>query len=178
MTKRFTRGAIGLASAGLLSLAIVPTAAHAAKPSIRNNFHELIPGIDICGVTGDLDARGVQIITFTDTGFVVNGQVTQVLTTADGHQATIRAAGRTTSSVVQNGDIVTITDSYKGLPEMISSRGRGGVVIRDAGIITFVTTFNVVTNEVTTDVVVRGPHPEADSDFTLFCTAFRQAIGA
>ena len=180
MNKRFVRGAIGLASAGLLSLAIMPTAAHAAKPSFHDSFHEVIPGVDICGVIGDLDVRVVQVGTFTDTGVVVTGQVTEVFTTADGRQATIHSAGRTTNSFVEDGNILTITESYKGLPEMISARGRGGVATRDAGIITIVTTVDLTTNEVlSTDVVlVHGPHPEADSDFTLFCTAFLQAIGA
>jgi hypothetical protein len=62
------------------------------------------------------------------------------------------------------------------LPEKISARGAGGTVLRDAGVISFITTINLVTGEVTNDVIVKGPHPEANSGFTLFCSAVTSVL--
>jgi hypothetical protein len=149
----------------------------AAAPTFHDKIDETIPDVDLCGVTGTLHVTGSQVITLTDTSVKVRGQITDVFTTADGRSVVILAAGTFTSTSTQNGDIVTFTDSYKGLPEKISSRGKGGTVLRDAGVITFVTTINLVTGDITNDVVVKGPHPEADSDFTLFCTAVLTALG-
>ena len=44
-------------------------------------------------------------------------------------------------------------------------------MLRDAGIITFADTFDLETGEfISSETIVnKGPHPEADSDFTLFC---------
>ena len=49
--------------------------------------------------------------------------------------------------------------------------------MRDAGVISFITTINLVTEEITNDVIFKDPHPEADGDFTLFCAAVSAALG-
>lgn len=149
----------------------------AAAPTFHDKFNETIPNVDICGATGTLHSKGSFVGTDTGTSFVVKGQATDVFTTADGRTAVIHTAGVTKSSFTQNGDIVTIVDSFIGLPEQISSRGSGGTVLRDAGVIVFITTIDLGTGDVTTEVVVKGPHPEAESDFTLFCDAFLTALG-
>jgi hypothetical protein len=130
----------------------------------------------VCGFVGALQVHGTQVTTLTDTLVKVTGQVTQVFTTADGKSVTISAAGAFTSRFAQSGNIVTFVDTYKGLPEKISSRGSGGVVLRDAGVIAFITTIDLATGDVTNDVIVKGPHPEAESDFTLFCDAVTVAL--
>jgi hypothetical protein len=104
--------------------------------------------------------------------------VTQTFTTSDGRTAVVQTAGTFTDTFTDNGDgTITFVSTYKGLPEKISSHGQGGTALRDAGIISFITTIDLNTGEVTTEVVQHGPHPEADSDFTLFCTAFLEALG-
>ncbi len=84
-----------------------------------------------------------------------------------------------TGSVTENPDgTLTFVTTFKGLPEQISSHGKGGVELRDAGLITFITTIDPATGDVISDeVVIKGPHPEAESDFTLFCDAFLAALG-
>jgi hypothetical protein len=43
--------------------------------------------------------------------------------------------------------------------------------------ITFADTFDLVTGDViSTEVIIKGPHPEADSDFTLFCEVISGAL--
>jgi hypothetical protein len=149
-----------------------------AKPAFHDHFSEVILDADICGVVGTLNVTVNQVITFTDTSVKVTGQVTQVFTAPDGRTAVLMNAGQYTNTFTDNGDgTFTFVDTYKGTPEKISSGGNGGVVVRDAGIISFITTVNENTGDVTTEIVQHGPHPEADSDFTIFCDAFLAALG-
>jgi hypothetical protein len=150
----------------------------AAQPTFHDQFNDTIEDVDICGVVGTLHVVGSQVITLGDTTFTAKGQVTQTFITADGRTAVLHAAGTFTGTFTDNGDgTITFVNTYKGLPEKISSRGPGGTVLRDAGIISFITTIDLNTGEVTTEIVQHGPHPEADSDFTLFCDAFLTALG-
>ena len=73
---------------------------------------------------------------------------------------------------------ITFLTSFKGLPEKIQT-SHGPVLLRDAGIATFADTFDLETGEfLSSDVViVKGPHPELDSDFTLFCEVISGALG-
>jgi hypothetical protein len=139
-----------------------PGSAPAARPAFHDKINETIPDVDICGFVGTLRVRGSQVITLSDIRVKVTGEVTQVLTTAAGKSVVIKNAGQFTSTFTETGDTLTFVDTYKGLPEKISARGKGGTVLRDAGVISFITTINLVTGEVTNDVVVKGPHRPAD----------------
>lgn len=49
--------------------------------------------------------------------------------------------------------------------------------LRDAGIATFVDTFDLETGDlISSEVIVEGPHAELDSDFTLFCEVITEAL--
>ena len=64
----------------------------------------------------------------------------------------------------------------KGLPELIRT-SHGGVLTRDAGYVVQHLTFDgdeFISMEV---VVNRGPHPDLDSDFELFCEVMTDALG-
>jgi hypothetical protein len=86
--------------------------------------------------------------------------------------------------IADHGD-GTWTFSYvlNGMPEKL--RVDGGVVAKDVGRIAFEDT--VYLGDLTTDADnafissritrINGPHPEADSDFQLFCQVFTQALG-
>jgi len=51
-------------------------------------------------------------------------------------------------------------------------------LLRDAGIITFADTFDLATGELISSevTVVKGPHPELDSDFEAFCDVVTEAL--
>jgi hypothetical protein len=51
-------------------------------------------------------------------------------------------------------------------------------LLRDAGVITFANTFDLDTgNFISGEITVnQGPHPEADSDFALFCEVISAAL--
>jgi hypothetical protein len=64
----------------------------------------------------------------------------------------------------------------KGLPELFKTP-RGDVLTRDAGYIGFRDTFDgdeFLGGEIVTN---KGPHPQADSDFELFCQIIPEALG-
>jgi hypothetical protein len=64
----------------------------------------------------------------------------------------------------------------KGLPELWKS-SRGGVITRDAGYIVIRNTFDGDTFISSEIVVNKGPHPQAESDFELFCELIPPALG-
>jgi hypothetical protein len=65
----------------------------------------------------------------------------------------------------------------KGLPELFKLQ-RGGVLTRDAGMIVFHSTQMGEGEEISLEIVrVSGPHPAAESDFTLFCELMPEALG-
>jgi hypothetical protein len=166
----------GLIAGIIGATAALPAGAGAAVPTFHDKIDVTIPGYPLCGFVGTLRVTGSQVITFTDTQTTTTGHYTDLFTTADGSAVTISAAGRSTStSSVRSGDTVTLVDTLTGLSQMISARGSGGVEVRDAGVLTFITTINLVTGETTTDVIATGPHPLASSS-TLFCDAVSAAL--
>jgi hypothetical protein len=71
----------------------------------------------------------------------------------------------------------TALDSNAGLPELLKTT-HGSLLSRDAGYITFLDTFDANGNLVASvPVLVRGPHPEAEQDFTVFCDVVTAALG-
>jgi hypothetical protein len=64
----------------------------------------------------------------------------------------------------------------KGLPELFKTP-RGGVLTRDAGYIVFRVVFDGEAPLSTEIVVNKGPHPQADSNFELFCQIMPGALG-
>jgi len=72
---------------------------------------------------------------------------------------------------------ITFINSYKGLLEKIQT-AQGPVLLRDAGLIAFADTFDLATGEFLSEetIVNKGPHPEAGSDFTVFCGAISGAL--
>jgi hypothetical protein len=70
----------------------------------------------------------------------------------------------------------TVEFTNVGLPELFRTE-HGGVLSRDAGYIVFHVTFDgdeFISSEI---VVNRGPHPQAESDFAIFCDFMTSALG-
>jgi hypothetical protein len=136
---------------------------------------------EICGIAVDVD------LVVTDNFFVYeDGSVTDTATfrgtntnPANGTSVIISSAGQTSGPppiVDEEAGTITFLTSYKGLPEKIQT-ANGPVLLRAAGIITFADTFDSDTGAfISSETVVnKGPHPEADSDFTLFCDVISEA---
>jgi hypothetical protein len=98
----------------------------------------------------------------------------------NGKSVVVSSAGQVTGPaaiVDEEAGTITFLTSFKGLPEKIQT-AQGRVLLRDAGIITFADTFDLETGEfISSEITVnKGPHPEADSDFTLFCEVISEAL--
>jgi hypothetical protein len=167
-----------------LGLALMPTAASAAPPEvdhIRDVFTNTDP--DFCGTGQAVDVEGD--VRFTDwfsppdgpfmTSF--SGKVT--FTNPDTGLSVVSSfAGHSTETII-SGDpegIHTVLATTTGLPEKIQTKN-GPVLLRDAGLIVFEITFDgdeFISQET---LLVKGPHPEEASDFTLFCEVMTEALG-
>jgi hypothetical protein len=170
----------------IAALAILPAGALGAKPEIFHaHFLDTEEDVDVCGVIVDVVAEGV----FTDKAFfdqegnfvrfmsTVSVKVT--FTAENGKSVVVQAAQQAIDAepiVDEEAGTITFVFTIKGLPEKIQT-AHGPVLLRDAGIITFVDTFDLETGEfISSDLIIKGPHPEAESDFTLFCEVVSEAL--
>ena len=99
---------------------------------------------------------------------------------ATGKSIVISSAGLVSGPapiVDEEAGTITFLTSFKGLPEKIQTK-HGPVLLRDAGFVTFADTFDLETGEfISSEVTVnRGPHPDLDSDFALFCEVVIPAL--
>jgi hypothetical protein len=171
---------------GLVALAAVPASAFAAQPLI---FHERIvesfEDQELCGFIGDLEVVGVftDRVFFDQEGnfvrFESSASFRLTFTEADGDAVIIQNANlfRDVAPIIdEEAGTITFAVTFIGLPEMIKTP-HGEVLLRDAGLITFTETFDLETFELLgSDVLIRGPHPDAESDFTLFCEVITEAL--
>jgi hypothetical protein len=171
----------------ITALAVLPASAFGAKPEIFHaHFLDTEEDVDVCGVIVDVVAEGV----FTDKAFfdkegnfvrfvsTASGKVT--LTAENGKSVIIQFAQQFIEAepiVDEEAGTITFVFTFKGLPEKIQT-AHGPVLLRDAGILTFADTFDLETGEfISSEIIVnKGPHPEADSDFTLFCEVISEAL--
>jgi len=163
---------------GLVAAMAVPTSGLAAKPTkFHDNFDDTFAEPDFCGIAVTGHAVGVDnffVLTVDANGdpvdFKDTSSVKVTWTAANGKSVVVSSAGQHTGTGTTNPDgSFTFVNTYKGLPEKIFTPN-GPVLTRDAGIISFADTFDKDGNFVSSTVVTqKGPHPEADADFDLFC---------
>jgi len=167
----------------IAALAVLPGTALGDQPIARfhDHFEDSFSDV-IFGIPVDVDVEvNHNIFLYADGDIKVTGSSRVTYTNpVNGKSIIVSAAGQTTeTSIVVDEEAGTISFvlSYKGLPEKIQT-AHGPVLSRDAGIITFEETWDLVTGEVISEetIVEKGPHPEADSDFTLFMVVFTAAL--
>jgi hypothetical protein len=165
----------------ITALAVIPGTALGAKPV--EQFHDHFTdsfSAEICGIQADFK------VVVTDNFFVYadsfkdTSSVRQTITNpANGKSVVLSNAGQVVGPppiVDEEAGTITFLISYKGLPEKIQT-AHGAVLLRDAGFATFADTFDLVTGDfISSEVTIKGPHPEADSDFTLFCQVISGAL--
>ena len=165
------------------ALVVFPAPALAAQPieQFHDHFTDSFSD-EICGIAVDVD------LVVTDNFFVYADGTTkdtssfkQTFTNPEnGKSVVLSGAGQVTGPppvVDEEAGTITFLTSYKGLPEKIQT-AHGAVLLRDAGIITFADTFDLETGDfISSEVVInKGPHPDLDSDFTLFCEVVTEAL--
>jgi hypothetical protein len=95
-----------------------------------------------------------------------------------GDSVTVSSAGQQIEVPI-SGDpagLHTFLATSKGLQEKIQTT-HGPVLLRDAGLIAILVTFDGDEFLDAETVLVKGPHPEADSDLELFCEVTTEALG-
>jgi hypothetical protein len=166
----------------LIALSILPGTALGAKPI--EQFHDHFTAsfsAEICGIPVDVDLVVTDnFFLYADGSFKDNASVRQTFTNpVNGKSVSLSSAGTVTGPppiVDEAAGTITFLISFKGLPEKIQT-AHGRVLLRDAGIITFADTFDLETGEfISSEIIIKGPHPEADSDFALFCEVISEAL--
>jgi hypothetical protein len=167
-----------------LGLALMPTAASAAPPEV-NQFRDVFTDTDpdFCGTGQTVEVEGDVRITdwFSppDGPFMTTFSGTVTFTNPDTGLSVVNSfSGHSTETII-SGDpegIHTVLATTTGLPEKIQTEN-GPVLLRDAGLIVFEITFEGDEFISQKTLLVKGPHPEAESDFTLFCEVMTEALG-
>jgi hypothetical protein len=164
------------------ALAVAPGTALGAEPiaQFHDHFTESFSG-EICGIPVDIDLVVTDnFFLYEDFSFKDTSSVMATFTNpVNGKSVVVSNAGQVSGPppiVDEEAGTITFLTSFKGLPEKIQT-ANGPVLLRDAGIITFADTFDLETGDfISSEIVIKGPHPEADSDFTLFCEVISEAL--
>jgi len=172
-----------LCAAIVVALAIAPASALAAQPLERYHDHFTDSFSDqICGIDVDVDLTATDNFSvFADWSVKGTGSLrATVVNQLNGKSVVLSRAGQFTDAapvVDEAAGTITFHPVLKGLPVKIQTAG-GPVLLRDAGVIAFADTFDLQTGEPLSHetLVDKGPHPEAESDFTRFCDVVSGAL--
>jgi hypothetical protein len=168
--------------AGVLLMAVM--ASNAAAAPLVDRFHGTFSETfadNICGIDGTSVINGMDNIqVFADGTFKDQFRENQVFTsTATGKSVLIFVAEQGTGvGPIDNGDgTVTFVNTFKGLPEKLKLPN-GPILLRDAGFVSFIDTFDATTGDFISEVISpeNGPHPDLDSGFALFCDVIVPAL--
>ena len=185
MNRKFLRPFVPVGAVAALVLTMPGSVAAAGIiAQAHEQFTDTSPA-NICGIDGiDVFQAVFNFKDFSDGTFINNLTVNETFTaTASQKSIVIRTAEQFTrrSGPIENADgSVTFLVTFKGLFEQLKITN-GPVLSTDAGSITIANTFapdadgnyNFVSSEF---VVVNGPHPEALSDFAIFCDVLVPAL--
>jgi hypothetical protein len=167
----------------ITALAVLPGSALGGKPveQFHDHFTESFSD-EICGIPVDVDLVVTDnFFLYADDSFKDTSSFMATFTNpANGKSVVISSAGLVSGPaplVDEEAGTITFFTSFKGLPEKIQT-ANGRVLLRDAGVVTFADTFDLETGEfISSEITVnKGPHPELDSDFTLFCEVISEAL--
>jgi hypothetical protein len=167
----------------ITALAVLPGSALGGKPveQFHDHFTESFSD-EICGIPVDVDLVVTDnFFLYADDSFKDTSSFMATFTNpANGKSVVISSAGLVSGPaplVDEEAGTITFFTSFKGLPEKIQT-ANGRVLLRDAGFVTFADTFDLETGDfISSEITVnKGPHPELDSDFTLFCEVVSEAL--
>jgi hypothetical protein len=170
--------------AATVALVTLP-AAVAANPEVNHfAFSDTFSDDDFCGtgMTVDISTSGHGTEFFAPNqpvDYRQNIEGNNVFTNPLNGNTVINHFANTFSALTISGDpegLHVEEFTFKGLPEVLRTN-HGGVLIRDAGYIIFHQTFDgdeFISSEIFVD---KGPHPDAESDFELFCDVMTGALG-
>ena len=166
----------------LTMLAVLPASALGAKPveQFHDHFTESFSD-EICGIPVDVVVVGTDnFFLYADGSTRDTGSFMATFTNPVNDQSVVISSAGLVSGppplVDEGAGTITFFVTFKGLPEKIQT-ANGPVLLRDAGLVTFADTFDLETGEfISSEITVKGPHPELDSDFTLQCEVISEAL--
>jgi len=169
--------AASLTAIGASAIAANPTVSHFSDSGTFTDDNFCDTGETVEGM---FDVKGTEWLTPNQADYRNNTQGTVTFTNpANGATVIEHFAGPFTATIVSFNEDGGTTElhTFKGLPEQIKTP-HGGVLLRDAGYVTFLRTFDADGEMVSSEVVLeRGPHPDLDSDFEAFCEVTVPALG-
>jgi hypothetical protein len=165
------------------ALAVLAPSALGAKPV--EQFHDHFTD-SFSDVVCDIPVDVVIVVTdnfslYADESFMDRSSFRATFTNPANNKSIIVSSAGLVSGpapiVDEEAGTITFLTTYKGLPEKIQTKN-GALLLRDAGFVTFADTFDLETGDfISTEVTVnRGPHPDLDSDFELFCEVVVPAL--
>ena len=168
----------------ITALVVVPGTALGAKPIAQFHDHFTDSFSDeICGIPVDFEIVVTDnFFLYADDSFKDTASFRATVTNpVNGNSVVISNAGQVSGPppiIDEDAGTITFLTNFKGLPEKIQT-AHGPVLLRDAGFVQFADTFDLETGDfISSEVVfVKGPHPELDSDFALFCEVITEALG-
>jgi hypothetical protein len=181
MSRSVAVRALFLALATLL--AVAPGTALGGKPVEQFHDHFTDSFADeVCGIPVNIDLVVTDnFFVYADDSFKDTSSARFTYTNPENGKSVVSSnAGQVTGGqavVDEEAGTITFFTTYKGLPEKIQT-AHGPLLIRDAGIATFADTFDLETGDfLGSEITVeKGPHPDLDSDFELFCEVITQAL--
>jgi hypothetical protein len=170
---------------GVALMAVVAASGALAAGQQHDHFRDVFTDVDddFCGTGQRIDIAGNVLVNEWnaphkgDFKTTASGKIT-LTNPLTGDAAVSRFAGPTwvvNISGDPEGDHVQQV-TVAGLPELWKL-AHGRVLIRDAGYVVLLQTIEddeLVANEV---LIEKGPHPDLDSDFELFCEVMPEALG-
>ena len=165
------------------TLVLVPGSALGAKPieQFHDHFTDSFSD-ELCGIPVDVELVVTDnFFVYAEDSFKDTASVRATFTNpANGKSVVISNAGQVSGPppiIDEDAGTITFLTNFKGLPEKIQT-ANGPVLLRDAGFVQFADTFDLETGDfISSEVVfVKGPHPDLDSDFTLFCQVITGAL--
>jgi hypothetical protein len=155
---------------------VSPQVVSARKPI--EQFHDRVTGSapsEICGIPVVIDFVAVNNYFLHEDGGVslTTSGSTTLTNPLNGNSVVISFAGHRPSAApildAETG-ILTFVHTFQGLLQKLQTPN-GPILLRDAGLITVVEKFHYETGTfLSSEIIVnKGPHPESESDWTLFC---------
>jgi hypothetical protein len=165
----------------LIVVLALPGAALAAKPiaAFHDHFTDSFSD-EVCGIPVETELVVTDnFFLYADDSFKDTSSFMATFTNpVNGNSVVLSSAGTVTGTglIDEQAGTITFVTSFIGLPEKIQTAD-GAVLLRDVGVATFTNTFDLATGEfLGSEVTIKGPHPEADSDFVLFCEVITAAL--
>jgi hypothetical protein len=167
----------------LTALAIVPGTALGAKPieQFHDHFTDSFSD-ELCGIPVDVVVVGTDnFFIYADESVRQTSSVRATFTNpVNGKSVVTSNAAQVRGSapiIDEEAGTITFVISFKGLPQKVQT-ANGPVLLRDAGVATFANTFDLATGDFISQEIVflKGPHPDLESDFMLFCEVITGAL--